>query len=411
MTTHSSEIVQKEGMSRAEVHASASLASIFALRMLGLFLMLPVFAEYAKTLDGGQNVALVGLAMGMYGLAQSFGQIPFGIASDKYGRKPIIVCGLLLFAAGAFIAAGAHDIVWVTVGRAIQGVGAISAAVTAFIADSTREEHRTKAMAMVGASIGLTFAISLVVAPPLYQWIGMSGIFSLTGVLALAAIGVVLFIVPAAPMVKARRVPLIEVLRHGELMRLNLGVFALHMTQMAMFVALPAALVHYSGLPLAEHWKIYLPVVLASFLFMLPPVIVGEKRGLMKQVFVAAILLLLLVQVGMWAVLSHPLTPGWVLVALLFVFFVAFNTLEACQPSLVSRIAPAAAKGTALGIYNTSQSLGLFCGAALGGWLKQHWGGSAVFLMCAFAALSWLIIASNMKNLPRRGVAAASATA
>jgi len=398
-------------MSGAEVRASASLASIFALRMLGLFLILPVFAVYAKGLSGGENVALVGLAMGIYGLAQSFGQIPFGIASDKYGRKPVIVAGLILFALGSFVAAGADDIAWVIAGRAIQGAGAISAAVTAFIADSTREEHRTKAMAMVGASIGLTFAVSLVASPLLYKLIGMGGIFSLTGVLALVAIAVVWFVVPDAPMVKARRVPFGEVLRHGELMRLNFGVFALHMTQMAMFVVLPAAFVQYAGLPVDEHWKIYLPVVLASFVFMLPPVFIGEKRGVMKQVFVGAISLLLIVQIGMWLTLSHFAAHWGVLVFLLFAFFVAFNILEACQPSLVSRIAPAAAKGTALGVYNTLQALGLFCGGALGGWLKQNVGAASVFVMCAVATLTWLIIASNMKNLPRRGNRTASAAA
>jgi len=411
MNANSSESAQKAGMSGAEVRASASLASIFALRMLGLFLILPVFAVHAKGLSGGESAAMVGLAMGIYGLAQSFGQIPFGIASDKYGRKRVIVVGLVLFALGSFVAAGAQDIGWVIAGRAIQGAGAISAAVTAFIADSTREEHRTKAMAMVGASIGLTFAVSLVASPLLYKAIGMGGIFGLTGVLALAAIGVVLFVVPDAPMVKARRVPWGEVLRHGELMRLNFGVFALHMTQMAMFVVLPAALVQYAGLPVAEHWKIYLPVVLASFVFMLPPVFIGEKRGLMKQVFVAAISLLLLVQIGMWLTLSHFAAHWGVLVFLLFAFFIAFNILEACQPSLVSRIAPAAAKGTALGVYNTLQALGLFCGGALGGWLKQFAGAPSVFVMCAVATLTWLIIASNMKNLPRRGVQPASATA
>lgn len=398
-------------MSGAEVRASASLASIFALRMLGLFLILPVFAVYAKGLSGGENAAMVGLAMGIYGLVQSFGQIPFGIASDKYGRKRVIVIGLILFALGAFVAAAAHDITWIIVGRAIQGAGAISAAVTALIADSTREEHRTKAMAMVGASIGLTFAVSLVASPLLYKLIGMSGIFSLIGVLALAAIGVVLFVVPDAPMVRTRRVPFGEVLRHGELMRLNVGVFALHMAQMAMFVVLPAALVQYAGLPVAEHWKIYLPVVLASFAFMLPPVFIGEKRGLMKQVFVAAISLLLIVQIGMWAVLSHFAAHWGVLVFLLFAFFIAFNILEACQPSLVSRIAPAAAKGTALGVYNTLQALGQFSGAVLGGWVTQYAGASSVFVLCAVATLTWLIIASNMKNLPRRGMQPASATA
>lgn len=406
-----SESDQKAAMSGAEVRASASLASIFALRMLGLFLILPVFAVYAKGLSGGENVALVGLAMGIYGLAQSFGQIPFGIASDKYGRKPVIVVGLILFALGSFVAAGADDITWVIAGRAIQGAGAISAAVTAFIADSTREEHRTKAMAMVGASIGLTFAVSLVVSPLLYKLIGMGGIFSLTGVLALVAIAVVWLVVPDAPMVKARRVPFGEVLRHGELMRLNFGVFALHMTQMAMFVVLPAALVQYAGLPVDEHWKIYLPVVLASFLFMLPPVFIGEKRGIMKQVFVGAISLLLIVQIGMWLTLSHFAAHWGMLVFLLFAFFIAFNILEACQPSLVSRIAPAAAKGTALGVYNTLQALGLFCGGALGGWLKQSFGAASVFVMCAAATLTWLIIASNMKNLPRRGSRTASAAA
>ncbi len=411
MNSTVSESVQKAGMSGAEVRASASLASIFALRMLGLFLILPVFAVYAKGLSGGENAAMVGLAMGIYGLVQSFGQIPFGIASDKYGRKRVIVIGLILFALGAFVAAAAHDITWIIVGRAIQGAGAISAAVTALIADSTREEHRTKAMAMVGASIGLTFAVSLVASPLLYKLIGMSGIFSLIGVLALAAIGVVLFVVPDAPMVRARRVPFGEVLRHGELMRLNVGVFALHMAQMAMFVVLPAALVQYAGLPVAEHWKIYLPVVLASFAFMLPPVFIGEKRGMMKQVFVAAISLLLIVQIGMWAVLSHFAAHWGVLVFLLFAFFIAFNILEACQPSLVSRIAPAAAKGTALGVYNTLQALGQFSGAVLGGWVTQYAGASSVFVLCAVATLTWLIIASNMKNLPRRGMQPASATA
>ena len=411
MNSTVSESVQKAGMSGAEIRASASLASIFALRMLGLFLILPVFAVHAKGMSGGESATMVGLAMGIYGLVQAFGQIPFGMASDKYGRKRVIVIGLILFALGAFVAAAANDITWIIIGRAIQGAGAVSAAVTAFIADSTREEHRTKAMAMVGASIGLTFAVSLVVSPLLYKLIGMSGIFSLIGVLALTAIGVVLFVVPDVPMVKARRVPFGEVLRDGELMRLNFGVFALHMAQMAMFVVVPAALVQYAGLPVAEHWKIYLPVVLASFAFMQPPVFIGEKHGMMKQVFVAAISLLLLVQIGMWVMLSHFTAHWGVLVFLLLAFFIAFNILEACQPSLVSRIAPAAAKGSALGVYNTLQALGQFSGAVLGGWVTQYAGASSVFVMCAIATLTWLIIASNMKNLPRRGIQAASASA
>lgn len=394
-------------MSRTEIRSGTSLASIFALRMLGLFLILPVFSIYAKGLPGGESATLVGLAMGIYGLTQSFGQIPFGAASDKYGRKPVIIAGLILFALGSFIAAVATDISWVIIGRAVQGAGAISAAVTAFIADSTREEHRTKAMAMVGGSIGLTFALSLVAAPLLFKLIGMGGIFALTGILSVLAILVVMYVVPAAPALPAQRVPFSEVLRNGELMRLNFGVFALHLMQMAMFVVLPSALISYADLPLAEHWKVYLPVVLASFVLMLPAIFIGEKRGKMKQVFVGAIALLLLVQLGMWQFLSNPM----LLIALLFLFFVAFNIMEASLPSLVSRIAPPAAKGAALGVYNTLQSLGLFCGGALGGWLKQHSGPSSVFILGTALTLGWLIIASNMQNLPRRGRAQPQAAA
>ncbi len=389
-------------MSRDEIRASTSLASIFALRMLGLFLILPVFSVHAKGLPGGDSATLVGLALGIYGLTQSFGQIPFGIASDKYGRKRIIVIGLILFAVGSFIAAAADTIVWVIIGRAVQGAGAISAAVTAFIADSTREEHRTKAMAMVGASIGLTFAASLVISPLLYQAIGMGGIFALTGILSVLAIFVVIYIVPAAPALPPGRASIREVLANGELMRLNYGVFALHLTQMAMFVVMPSALIRFGNLPLAEHWKVYLPVVVASFVFMLPPIFIGEKRGKAKQVFVGAIALLLLVQLGMWLVLSQTQAHWSWLIGLLLAFFVAFNILEASQPSLVSRIAPPASKGAALGVYNTLQALGLFCGGALGGWLTQHAGSASVFVLGAVLTVAWLIIAANMKNVPRR---------
>lgn len=397
-------------MSRAEVRASASLASIFALRMLGMFLILPVFAVHAKSMPGGESATLVGLAMGMYGLTQSFGQIPFGAASDKYGRKPIIIIGLILFAIGSFIAAAAGSLVWVIVGRAVQGAGAISAAITAFIADATREEHRTKAMAMVGGSIGITFALSMVAAPVLYRFIGMTGIFALTGVLSIIAIFFVAYVVPPAPkMVALPRVPFSTVLADRELMRLNYGVFALHLTQMSTFVVVPSALVAYAGLPLAEHWKVYLPVMVASFVLMLPPIFAGERKGKMKQVFVGAIALMLLVQVGLWVFLRNPaMHMHWsVLVILLLAFFVAFNILEASQPSLVSRIAPPAAKGAALGVYNTLQALALFCGGVVGGWLRQHVNDASVFALCAVLTVAWLIIAANMKNLPRRGAAAA----
>lgn len=389
-------------MTRTEIRASASLASIFALRMLGLFLILPVFSVHAKSLPGGNDVTLVGLALGIYGLTQAFGQIPYGIASDRYGRKRVIVIGLILFALGSFIAAGANDIVWVIVGRAIQGAGAISAAVTAFIADSTREQHRTKAMAMVGGSIGLTFAASMVLSPLLYRAVGMGGIFALTGILSVLAIFVVLYAVPAAPALPPGRASFREVLANVELMRLNYGVFALHVTQMAMFVVMPSALIRFGHVPLEQHWKIYLPVVLISFILMLPPIFVSEKHGKSKQVFVGAISLLLLVQAGMWLTMSQGHAHWMWLIGLLLAFFIAFNILEASQPSLVSRIAPPSAKGAALGVYNTLQALGLFCGGALGGWLTQHEGAPSVFILGAGLTIVWLIIAAKMQNLPRR---------
>jgi MFS family permease len=398
-------------MSPSEIRASTSLASIFALRMLGMFLILPVFAVHAKSMPGGQSAALVGLAMGMYGLTQAFGQIPFGSASDRFGRKPVIIAGMTLFALGSFVAALAPTLQWVLVGRAIQGAGAVSAAITASVADATREEHRTKAMAMVGASIGVTYSVSMVAAPLLYRLIGMNGIFALTGVLAIAGIAVVAWIVPLPPRAhQAKRVPFREVLTNPELMRLDFGVFALHLTQMAMFIAVPSVLVQYVHLPLVEHWKIYLPVVLASFVLMLPPVIAAEKHGKMKQVLTGAIALLFLVQVCLGLFLAHAASLHWgLLVALLLLFFVAFNILEASLPSLVSRIAPPAAKGAALGVYNTLQPLGIFCGAALGGWMKQNVGPGSIFWVAAGLTIVWLIIAASMKNLPRRGTIPAAA--
>ncbi|MEO0318619.1 MAG: hypothetical protein RL404_2296 [Pseudomonadota bacterium] len=389
-------------MTRQEIRASASLASIFGLRMLGLFLILPVFAFHARSLPGGDDATLVGLAMGMYGLTQAFGQIPFGMASDRFGRKRIIVIGLLLFIIGSLIAAIDRHVIWVMVGRAVQGAGAVSAAVTALIADSTRDEHRTKAMAMVGASIGLTYAASLVIAPLLYAAVGMRGMFLLVACLSAAAIFVVLYVTPEAPARPPEQASFIEVLRNPELMRMNVGVFALHAIQMSMFVVLPNVLVNAGGIAISEHWKIYLPVVLMSFVLMLPPIFVGEKQGKMKHVFLSAIVLLLLVEFGLRFAVSQPVLSFSLLVGLLLAFFVAFNVLEASQPSLVSRLAPTGSRGAALGVYNTMQAIGLFAGGAGGGLLAQHFGGAAVFSAGCLLTVGWLIIASSMKNLPRR---------
>lgn len=383
-------------MTRQELRAGLSLASIFALRMLGLFLILPVFALAAQKLPGGDNLTLVGVALGIYGLTQAALQLPFGMASDRYGRKRVIVIGLLIFAAGSFMAAAAPDIWWTIVGRALQGAGAISAAVTALAADLTREQHRTKVMALIGSSIGLMFALSLVAAPALNAVIGLHGIFILTGLLALAAILLVAKVVPDPPPAGHHDhapVGFMDVLLNPQLMRLNFGILTLHFIQMAMFVVVPGALVATGDLPVNEHWKVYLPVVLASFVLMLPPIFYAERRARIKPVFVGSVLVLLLAQGGF--LYGSGLFNA--LVANLVVFFVVFNILEASLPSLVSRIAPPQAKGTALGIYNTTQSLGLFLGGAVGGVLAKHYGAAGVFGVGIALALIWLVIAVTMQ--------------
>ncbi len=392
-------------MSPEERRAGASLASIFALRMLGLFLILPVFSVYAATLPGGDNLALVGFALGAYGLTQAIFQIPYGIASDLWGRKLVIVIGLVIFALGSFVAAWAPDMTWVIIGRVLQGMGAISAAVTALAADLTREQHRTKVMAMIGSSIGLVFALSLVAAPLLYGWIGMGGLFSMTGGLALAAIVLLLKVVPPAPPPHGHeKLPLRRVIFDVDLLRLNIGIFVLHMVQMAMFVVLPHALVNHGGLAAAEHWKVYLPAVLVSFAIMVPAIIAAERKDKMRPIFRAAIALLVVVQLGL-LFFGQSL---WTLGLWLLLFFVAFNILEATLPSLVSRTAPPAAKGAALGVYNTTQAMGLFIGGALGGYIAQRFGDNAIFAVCAGLLLIWLAVANSMKFPQRRVVAAAA---
>ena len=393
----------KNPMTPAERRATVSLAGIFGLRMLGMFLILPVFALYAETLPGGENHTLIGLALGMYGLTQAMFMIPFGMASDRWGRKPVIVIGLLIFALGSFLAAWAPDIHWVIVGRALQGAGAISAAVTALLADLTREEKRTQAMAVIGSTIGLAFAFSLAAGPAFYKLIGVPGIFAMTGVLALLAIGVLRFYTPDPAAVafhsdaEANPARLKDVLRHMELARLNWGIFALHAAQMAMFVVVPFALVRSGNLDAEHHWQVYLPVLLLSFVFLVPAIIHGERHGRMKQVFVGAVALMLAAQIG----LAFSLDAFWGIVVALLAYFVAFNILEASLPSLISKIAPPEAKGTAMGVYNTSQALGLFFGGMVGGWLAQHVGFAAVFLFCAVLMVVWLWLALGMTPPPR----------
>ena len=385
-------------MTRAELRAGASLSAIFGLRMLGLFFILPVFAVHAPNYAGGDNLTLVGIALGAYGLTQALLQIPFGAASDRWGRKPVIYIGLVIFAAGSLLAASAQDIWTAIAGRSLQGAGAISAVVMALAADLTRDAHRTKVMAMIGSTIGLSFALSLVTAPVLYRTLGMGGLFSLVAALSVAAIWVVAAIVPDVPP-RAHAAPGSGGIAAGlqpELLRLNFGIFVLHLVQMAMFVVLPGMIVD-AGLALAEHWKLYLPVVLASFALMVPPILHADRRNRPKQVLVGAVLLL----AGAQALFAAT-APGVVqLGVLMLAFFAAFNVLEAMLPSLVSRVAPAQARGAAIGVYNTTQTLGLFCGGLAGGWIAGNFGARALFGACTVLVVAWLAVASGMRSVPR----------
>jgi len=396
-----------DAMSRAELRAGASLAGVFGLRMLGLFFVLPVLAVHAPHLAGGDDLTLVGLALGAYGLSQGILQIPFGAASDRFGRKPVLYAGLLIFAAGSFLGATATDIWTMVAARTLQGAGAISSVVMALAADLTREQHRTKVMAMIGSTIGLMFALSLVGAPPLYRAIGMGGLFALNGVLCFVAIGVVKALVPDVP-AHARppegpgtaRIALLD----PELARLNVGIFVLHIVLYAMFVVLPPLLVR-DGLPLPEHWQVYLPVVLVSFVFMVPAVLYADRRNRSKSVMLGAVGLLAVAEAALAA-----FEPGVMTLALLMlVFFAAFNVLEALLPSLVSRLAPARGRGVAIGVYNTAQTLGVFFGGLLGGWVARHHGTTAVFVVCAALVLLWLAVAVGMRPLPQVGQAAGQA--
>ncbi len=383
-------------MTTLERRASLSLAFIFALRMLGLFLVLPVFALEARKYPGGDDPAAVGLALGIYGLTQGFLQMPYGVASDRFGRKRVIVLGLLVFALGSLMAALANSLQGLMAGRALQGAGAVSAAVTALLADQTRDSVRTKAMAMVGGSIALMFALSLVLAPLLTSVIGLAGLFGLTAALALAGVAVMLWVTPPEPAQHkdAARGKFSEVLTHAGLLRLDLGVFVLHAVQIAMWVTVPAMLVQ-AGLPRDHHWWVYLPAVLASFVVMGGTLFPLERRGHLRAVFLGAVALLGLVQLGFWWTGSGA--PNLTALSLmLFLFFCGFNVLEATQPSLVSRLAPAHLRGTALGVYNTLQSLGLFAGGLLGGWLVKNLGVQALFASCAAAMLLWLVLAWPM---------------
>jgi MFS family permease len=396
----------KEPMTPLERRVSLTLANVFALRMLGFFIVLPVLAEFARTLPGGDQGLLVGLVMGSAGFAQACLQIPMGWASDRFGRRLIIVLGFSCVIVGALICAHAQDVYTMIGGRLLQGCGAVSAAISALVSDHTRESQRTKAMAMIGISIGLSFMVSLGLAPWLYAHQGMAGIFWLTALLALLAVAMV-FSVPAAGQGQAFVPTAVKpvalgpalglVLTHPKLWRLDFGIFVLNAVQMAMFVVVPGFLVRNAELALAEHWRLYLPVVFLSFLIAMPLLRRSEQKARLDRLMRSAVALLLAVQ-GCWLVLwtwlpAHLALAG--AAAVLLLFFVGFNVLEASLPAQVSRLADPALRGTALGAFNTAQSLGLFAGGALGGWLAGLALPQTVFLFCAILLFALLVVAGR----------------
>ena len=388
-------------MTATERHATIGLAGISGLRLFGMFVILPVLALYVERLPGGASRVLLGVALGIYGLTQAALQVPFGWASDRWGRKPVVHFGLAVFAAGSVVAALATDIAWIIVGRALQGAGAISAVLIAMAADLTRDEVRTRAMAVIGITIGTTFALSLIAGPVLTAWIGVPGIFLLTGGLALASMAVVRYAIPDVPRpAGAHAVPpgaLARALRDGQLARLNYGVFALHAVLMALFVQVPFAL-RDNGLAADRHWLVYLPVLVVSVLLMLPFLRRADQPARGKRIFTGAVATLLAAQVAL-ALSQHSLAA---LAVALTLFFAAFNLLEATLPALISKCAPEEIRGTAVGVYSCLQFLGTFAGGLAGGWLAQHFGAASVFVLGVALAAIWFAASATMTMPPAR---------
>lgn len=382
-----------------EKRAAVSLALIFSMRMLGLFMLMPILAIYGQELEGVSPL-WIGIAIGAYGLTQALFQIPMGWLSDRFGRRPVIIFGLIIFAIGSVIAGLATSIEMVTLGRAIQGMGAIASAVLALASDVTREEQRPKVMAVIGMCIGMSFAVALVLGPMIATSFGLSGVFFITAIMALAGIVIVLTLVPVSYTqsnsgeVTASKGNVLEMLFNPQLVRLDFGVLVLHWMMTSIFVAYPILLTQ-TGLDINDHWQIYLPVLLLSFVFMVPMIIIAAKKQIEKQMFISAIAMIIAASLAM--AMSQSL---WPLVLTVFVFFIGFNFLEASLPAHVSRLAPAGQKGTAMGVYSSSQFLGAFLGGVSGGYIAGEFGFVYLFAANGIIALLWLVLAFGMKLPP-----------
>jgi predicted MFS family arabinose efflux permease len=384
--------------SAIERRAVASLASLYGFRMLGLFMVLPVLALYQHQYAGASPL-LLGLALGVYGLTQAVLQIPLGLLSDKIGRRPVIVAGLLMFVLGSLVAAMADTMIGLVIGRGLQGMGAIASTLMAMVTDLTSEEKRTVAMASIGASIGLSFILAMIIGPLVAAMMGLSGIFWLTALLGITGIGIFLRFVPnvvSSHSNRETRADLSQVgrlLREPTLMRLNFGVFALHLALMAAFVVIPDILANELGLGGDQLWWVYLSLLGGGFVLMIPAMILGEKFQRQKLSFCSAVVLLAV----------SVLVLGWQRTALvtplmLLLFFAAFNLLEASLPSWLSKACPAGSRGTAMGIYSTCQFFGAFVGGILGGWSLQQFGVDGLFIMLGIVMLGWWLTALGLQS-------------
>jgi MFS family permease len=386
-------------MNVLERRSLTGLVSLYATRMLGLFMVLPVLSVFSDSYQGATTL-LIGVALGVYGLTQSLFQIPLGILSDKIGRKPIILGGMLVFLVGSVVAALSTSVYGLILGRALQGAGAVASTIMALLSDLTTEQNRTKAMAAVGGSIGIAFALAMVGGPVVASYAGVSGIFWLTALLAALGVLVVIFWIPAP--VRVSRIASREALAmpslfwstlcHRDLLRLNLGVFILHLVQMASWVSVPWVLSHSLGFEISRHWLLYLLTMGFGFVAMLPFMIIAERKRILKWVFAAAVLLLAIAEGSLYMAEGR----FWLFVLGMFLFFMAFNLLEASLPSLVSKVSPSGSRGTAMGIYSSSQFFGAFLGGVVGGFVAQHYGHPAVFVMSVVAVVIWLLIALTM---------------